>query len=293
MQAGGRYYPKLQIAVPFTPVPGPRLLVRPGCARVANEAMLAAAAVELAERSGISGVHITFLTEGEWTRLGAQGMLQRTSQQFHWNNAGYANFDDYLATLASRKRKDTRKERQQALAGGLTVEWRRGAEIREADWDAFFTFYMETGSRKWGRPYLNRKFYALLAASALGERCLLMLAKRGARPIGGSFHMVGGDCLYGRYWGAVEHQPFLHFEMCYYQAIDYAICHKLQRVEAGAQGDHKLARGYLPTKTYSVHHLVDPALARAVNRFLERERASVDAECEVLAEHGPYRKDQA
>jgi predicted N-acyltransferase len=293
MQAGGRYYPKLQIAVPFTPVPGPRLLVRPGPARAANEAMLAAAAVELAERSGISGVHVTFLTEGEWTRLGAQGMLQRTSQQFHWSNAGYATFDDYLATLASRKRKDTRKERQQALAGGLTVEWRRGAEITEGDWDTFFTFYIETGSRKWGRPYLNRKFYALLAASAIGERCLLMLARRSGRPIGGSFHMVGGDCLFGRYWGAVEHQPFLHFEMCYYQAIDYAITHKLQRVEAGAQGEHKLARGYLPTKTYSVHHLVDPALRRAVARFLERERASVDAECEVLAEHGPYRKDQA
>jgi predicted N-acyltransferase len=255
--------------------------------------MLAAAAVELAERSGISGVHITFLTEGEWTRLGAQGMLQRTGQQFHWSNAGYGTFEDFLATLASRKRKDTRKERQQALAGGLTVEWRRGAEITEGDWDAFFAFYMQTGSRKWGRPYLNRRFFSLLAAGALGERCLLMLAKRGGRPIGGSFHMVGGDCLFGRYWGAVEHHPFLHFEMCYYQAIDYAIAHKLQRVEAGAQGDHKLARGYLPTKTYSAHHLVDPALRRAVARFLERERASVDAACAELAEHGPYRKDQA
>jgi predicted N-acyltransferase len=293
MQAGGRYYPKLQIAVPFTPVPGQRLLVGTGSESASREAMLAAAAIELAERGGISGVHITFPTEGEWARLGAQGMLQRTSQQFHWNNAGYASFDDYLATLASRKRKATRREREQALAGGLRVEWRRGAEIAEADWDAFFAFYMETGSRKWGRPYLNRRFFALLAASAVGERCLLMLAKRGGRPIGGSFHMVGGDCLFGRYWGAVEHHPFLHFEMCYYQAIDYAIAHGLQRVEAGAQGEHKLARGYLPTKTYSLHHLVDPALRRAVARFLERERASVAAECEVLAEHGPYRKDQA
>jgi predicted N-acyltransferase len=293
MQAGGRYYPKLQIAVPFTPVPGPRLLVRPGPQSASHEAMLAAAAVQLAERGGISGVHITFLGEGEWSRLGAQGMLQRTSQQFHWHNAGYATFDDYLATLASRKRKATRREREQALAGGLTVEWRRGGEITEADWDAFFAFYMETGSRKWGQPYLNRRFYALLAASALGERCLMMLAGRGGRPIAGSFHMVGGDCLFGRYWGASEHQPFLHFEMCYYQAIDYAIAHKLQRVEAGAQGDHKLARGYLPTRTYSVHHLVDPALRRAVAHFLERERASVDAACEMLTELGPYRKDQA
>jgi predicted N-acyltransferase len=292
MQAGGRYYPKLQIAVPFTPVPGPRLLARPGPQSAAHQAMLAAAAVEVAERSGISGVHITFLTEGEWTRLGAQGMLQRTGQQFHWHNAGYATFDDYLATLASRKRKATRREREEALAGGLAVEWRQGGEITERDWDAFFAFYMQTGSRKWGRPYLNRKFFALLAASALGERCLLMLAKRNGRPIGGSFHVVGGDCLFGRYWGAVEHHPFLHFEMCYYQAIDYAIAHKLQRVEAGAQGEHKLARGYLPTKTYSVHHLVDPALRRAVARVLERERASVDAECEILTDLGPYRKDQ-
>src|SRR5262245_610557 len=205
MQAGGRYYPKLQIAVPFTPVPGPRLLVRPGAASAAHEAMLAAAAVEVAERNGLSGVHITFLTEGEWSRLGANGLLQRTSQQFHWSNAGYATFDDYLATLASRKRKDTRKERAQALAGGLTVEWLRGREIAEAHWDAFFAFYTETGSRKWGRPYLNRRFFSLLAGSAVGDRCLLMFAKRGgARPIGGSFHMIGGDCLFGRYWGAVE-----------------------------------------------------------------------------------------
>jgi predicted N-acyltransferase len=312
MQAGGRYYPKLQIAVPFTPVPGPRLLVRPVGAgsdpppqtlerqgradargltpSATHEAMLAAAAIEVAERGGISGVHITFLTEGEWSRLGAQGLLQRTSQQFHWANAGYATFDDYLATLASRKRKDTRKERAQALDGGLSVEWLRGREIGEADWDAFFRFYMETGSRKWGRPYLNRKFFSLLAASDVGDRCLLMLAKRGKRPIGGSFHMVGGDCLFGRYWGAVEHQPFLHFEMCYYQAIDYAIAHKLERVEAGAQGEHKLARGYLPTRTYSAHYIVDPALRRAVAHFLERERASVDAACEALAEYSPYRK---
>ncbi|HWE20053.1 MAG TPA: GNAT family N-acetyltransferase [Hyphomicrobiaceae bacterium] len=296
IQAGGRYYPKLQIAVPFTPVPGPRLLVRPGSASATNEAVLAAAAIEIAERSRLSGVHITFLSEGEWTRLGAQGLLQRTNQQFQWRNTDYATFDDYLGSLASRKRKATRKEREQALAGGLRVEWLRGREITEAHWDKFFQFYTETGSRKWGRPYLNRKFFSLLSASAAGERCVLMFAKRAGRAIGGSFHLVGGDCLFGRYWGAVEHQPFLHFEMCYYQAIDYAIQHKLQRVEAGAQGEHKLARGYLPEKTYSVHHLVDPALRRAVANFLERERRNVDAACEVLAEHGPYRKaptDQA
>jgi uncharacterized protein len=290
MQAGGRYYPKLQVAVPFTPVPGSRLLTLPGPDREASEAMLATAASELAERNGISGVHITFLDEGQWERLGALGLLQRTNQQFHWRNAGYGTFDDYLASLASRKRKATRKEREQALDGGLTVEWLRGREITEAHWDAFFKFYMDTGSRKWGRPYLNRKFFSLLGASAIGESCLVMLAKNGARPIAGSFHMVGGDCLFGRYWGATEHRPFLHFEMCYYQAIDYAIAHRLARVEAGAQGEHKLARGYLPTKTYSVHHICDPALRRAIADFLKRERAHVEAACEELTEYGPYRK---
>jgi uncharacterized protein len=289
-RAGGRYYPKLQIAVPFTPVPGPRLLTRPGPDREAAETMLATAAAEVAERNGLSGLHITFLPEDEWNRLGAQGLLQRTSQQFHWPNANYATFDDYLASLASRKRKATRKEREQALAGGLTVEWLRGSEITEAHWDAFFAFYMDTGSRKWGRPYLNRKFFSLLGASAVGDRCLVMLARKGMRPIAGSFHLVGGDCLFGRYWGAVEHRPFLHFEMCYYQAIDYAIRHGLARVEAGAQGEHKLARGYLPTRTYSIHHIVDPALRRAIANFLERERAHVDAACQELAEYGPYRK---
>jgi predicted N-acyltransferase len=289
-RAGGRYYPKLQIAVPFTPVPGPRLLTLPGPDRAESESMLATAAAELAERGGLSGLHITFLTEGEWSRLGAQGLLQRTSQQFHWRNAGYATFDAYLASLASRKRKATRKEREQALAGGLTVEWLRGREITEAHWDTFFAFYMNTGSRKWGRPYLNRKFFSLIGASAVGDRCLVMLARKGARPIAGSFHLVGGDCLFGRYWGAVEQHPFLHFEMCYYQAIDYAIEHRLARVEAGAQGEHKLARGYLPTKTYSIHHIVDPALRRAIASFLERERAHVDAACQELADYGPYRK---
>ena len=290
MQAGGRYYPKLQIAVPFTPVPGRRLLVRPGPESGTHESLLATAAAELAERSDISGVHITFLTEGEWERLGARGFLQRTDQQFHWSNAGYGTFDDYLTSLASRKRKAMRKERQQALADGLEVVWLRGSEISEADWDAFFKFYMDTGSRKWGSPYLNRKFFSLMAGSAIGKDCLLMLAKRGARPIAGSFHLIGGDCLYGRYWGAVEHHPLLHFEMCYYQAIDYAIQHKIARVEAGAQGEHKLARGYLPTKTYSAHYIVDPALRRAIADYLVRERRYVDAAAEELAEYAPFRK---
>ena len=290
MQAGGRYYPKMQIAVPFTPVPGRRLLVRPGPDNETHEGMLAAGAAEIAERNQISGVHATFLSEDEWQRLGARGFLQRTDQQFHWSNAGYGTFDDYLGSLASRKRKAMRKEREQALGAGLTVQWLRGQEITEADWDVFFAFYMETGSRKWGRPYLNRKFFSLLSAGSVGNDCLLMLAKRGDRAIAGSLHMIGGDCLFGRYWGAVEHHPFLHFEMCYYQAIDYAIQHGIARVEAGAQGEHKLARGYLPTKTYSAHYIVDPSLRRAIGDYLLRERKYVEAAVEELAEYAPFRK---
>ena len=290
MQAGGDYYPKLQIAVPFTPVPGRRLLVRPGPESETHEAMLASGATELAQRNGLSGAHVTFLCEDQWCRLGARGFLQRTDQQFHWTNAGYTTFDDYLASLASRKRKVMRKEREQALAPGITVDWLRGHEITQADWDAFFAFYMETGSRKWGRPYLNRKFFSLLSASNVGGDCLLMLAKRENRTVAGALHLVGGDCLFGRYWGAVEHHPFLHFELCYYQAIDYAIQHRIARVEAGAQGEHKLARGYLPTKTYSAHYIVDPALRRAIADYLARERRHVDAAVEQLAEYAPFRK---
>jgi uncharacterized protein len=288
-RAGGDYYPKLQMAVPFTPVPGRRLLVRPGPDSAEHESMLASAAAQLAERNELSGVHITFLTHEEWERLGSRGFLQRMDQQFHWANAGYGNFDDYLGSLASRKRKTMRKEREQAVEG-LKIEWLRGSEIKEVDWDAFFAFYMETGSRKWGRPYLNRKFFSLLGSSAVGDRCVLMLAKKGARAIAGSFHLAGGDCLYGRYWGATEHRPFLHFEMCYYQAIDYCIQHKLARAEAGAQGEHKIARGYLPTLTYSAHYIVDPALRRAIAEYLTRERAYVQEAGEELAEHAPFRK---
>ena len=221
-RAGGRYYPKLQIAVPFTPVPGRRLLVRAGPDAEENEARLAEAAVQLVERNDLSGLHITFASEGEWERLGERGFLKRTDQQFHWSNAGYATFDDFLASLASRKRKAVRKERAEAVETGLTIEWVRGRDITEAHWDAFFAFYMDTGSRKWGRPYLNRKSFSLIGA-ATGDSCLLMLAMRGSRAIAGSLHMIGGDCLYGRYWGAIEHHPCLHFELCYYQAIEFAI----------------------------------------------------------------------
>lgn len=289
MQAGGDYYPKLQIAVPFTPVPGPRLLVRPGPDAGETEALLARAVMQVVEQSGLSGAHLTFVDEGQWQRLGMLGFLQRTDQQFHWSNAGYASFDDFLASLASRKRKAVRKEREEALSAGLTVKWIRGREITEADWDAFFAFYMDTGSRKWGRPYLNRRAFSAVGA-ATGEAPLLMFALRAGRPIAGSFHMIGGDCLYGRYWGATEHHACLHFEMCYYQAIDFAIAHGLKRVEAGAQGEHKLARGYLPAKTYSAHYISDPNLRRAIADYLRRERAYVDRASQELAGYAPFRR---
>jgi predicted N-acyltransferase len=291
-RAGGRYYPKLQIAVPFTPVPGRRLLAAPGTGSEDNEGLLAAAAACVAERNNLSGVHITFLSEAEWVRVGARGFLQRTDQQFQWRNEGYAAFADFLAALASRKRKALRKEREQALSDGLSVEWITGKDITEAHWDAFFAFYMDTGSRKWGRPYLNRTFFSLLGSS-MPERCLLIMVKRGRRPIAGALNMIGGDCLYGRYWGAIEHHPCLHFEVCYYQAIEFAIAHKLARVEAGAQGEHKLARGYLPTKTYSAHFIADPNLRRAIAEYLSRERAYVDASGAELAQFAPFRKGQS
>jgi uncharacterized protein len=288
-RAGGRYYPKLQIAVPFTPVPGRRLLARPGPDAEANAMLLATAAVELVERNDLSGLHLTFLTEAEWLRLGDKGFLKRTDQQFHWNNDGYASFDAFLASLASRKRKAVRKEREQAMSGGLEISRLTGAAITEASWDALFAFYQQTGSRKWGRPYLNRKFFSLLGQT-MAERCLIVMVKRGSRPIAGALHLIGGDCLYGRYWGAIEHHPCLHFEVCYYQAIEFAIEHKLARVEAGAQGEHKLARGYLPTGTYSAHYIADPGLRRAIADYLKRERAYVDAAGKELAEYAPFRK---
>jgi predicted N-acyltransferase len=290
MRAGGRYYPKLQIAVPFTPVPGRRLLVRPGADEALNERKIAAAACSLVERSKCSSLHITFLSRSEWTRLAALGFLQRTDRQFHWHNDGYATFEDFLASLASRKRKAVRKEREQARSAELAIEWVSGSDITEAHWEAMFAFYMETGSRKWGRPYLNRAFFSLLGA-AMPERCLLVLARRGRRPVAGALHLIGGDCLYGRYWGAVEPHPCLHFELCYYQAIEFAIRHKLRRVEAGAQGAHKLARGYKPVETYSVHYIADPALRRAIANYLVRERVYIEAVGEELAELAPFRKD--
>jgi predicted N-acyltransferase len=291
-RAGGRYYPKLQIAVPFTPVPGPRFLVGVGDGAAARERMLLAGAVALAREVDASSVHATFVSEGEWTRVGAgHGWLQRTDQQFHWQNAGYATFDDFLASLASRKRKAVRKERAEALSAGVTIEHITGSEITEAHWNAFFTFYLDTGSRKWGRPYLNRRFFSVLGET-MADRCLLVMAKRDGDYVAGALNLIGGDCLYGRYWGCTEHHPFLHFEICYYQAIEFAIARKLARVEAGAQGEHKLARGYMPTPTYSVHWIADPGFRKAVARYLLEERNYMDQHRAALAEYGPYRKTE-
>jgi len=291
-RAGGSYYPKLQVAVPFTPACGRRLLVRPGAHAHAARNALAAGLIELCRVEHASGVHVTFATEPEFRFLGELGFLQRTDQQFHWQNAGYTSFDEFLAALAARKRKTIRRERQEALADGISVHWLTGKDLTEAVWDDFFAFYMETGSRKWGRPYLTRPFFSLVG-EAMGERILLVMAKRGGRFVAGAINFIGSQALFGRHWGAIEHHPFLHFELCYYQAIDYAIAHKLARVEAGAQGEHKLARGYMPTTTYSAHYIADPALRRAVADYLVRERAYVAAAGVELAAMGPFRKDFA
>ncbi|MET0639113.1 MAG: GNAT family N-acetyltransferase, partial [Hyphomicrobium sp.] len=243
-------------------------------------------------QGGLSSVHLTFLDAAVASRLKALGFLIRVGQQFHWQNQGYATFDDFLATLASRKRKAVRKEREAALAPGIAIERISGKDITEDHWDAMFAFYVDTGNRKWGRPYLNRTFFSLLGET-MADRCLLVFAKREGRYIAGALNLIGGDCLFGRYWGTIEHHPALHFEICYYQAIDYAITHNLPRVEAGAQGEHKLARGYLPVETHSAHWIADPSLRRAVERFLLQEREAVAQANADLTEMGPYRKDEA
>ena len=288
-RAGGRYYPKLQCAVPFTPVPGRRLLVAPGPESDAREQLLLAAATQLTGQLKASSLHITFLSEDEWSRAGAAGLLQRTDKQFHWQNQGYATFEEFLSTLASRKRKSIRKERREAVAGGITIEHITGRDLTEAHWDAFFGFYMDTGSRKWGRPYLNRRFFSLIGKS-MPDSCLLVFAKRDGRYVAGALNLIGGDCIYGRYWGTTDPQPCLHFEVCYYQAIDYAIEHGLARVEAGAQGEHKLARGYMPTPTYSAHWIADRGLRGAIARYLVQERQHMEHQRAALAEYGPYKK---
>jgi predicted N-acyltransferase len=287
-RAGGSYYPKLQVAVPFTPVPGPRLLVRPGAAADDARSALIHGLVEIAKRTGVSSLHITFPHEDDAQRLADAGLMLRLGLQYHWTNKGYGSFEDFLAELSSRKRKAIRKERREALADGLTVRALSGDDIKPRHWDAFFAFYMDTGSRKWGRPYLTRAFFECIGAT-LADRIVLMLAEQEGRPVAGALNLRGRDALYGRNWGCLGDFRFLHFEACYYQAIDYAIAHKLARVEAGAQGEHKIQRGYLPVPTWSAHWIRDPGFAAAVEDFLGRERAAVEAEIRGLMEYSPFR----
>ena len=286
-RAGGRYYPKLQIAAPFTPVPGPRLLLKDE----AYAAPLIAAIEAVTDQHGLSSAHATFIAPDQVPLFEAAGWLIRSGTQFHWQNQDYATFDDFLAALASRKRKAIRKERATAVEG-LTIRHLTGAEITEADWDAFWIFYQDTGNRKWGRPYLTRQAFSLLGRD-MADRILLIMADRDGVPIAGALNLIGADTLYGRYWGCSEDVPFLHFELCYYQAIDAAIARGLKTVEAGAQGEHKLARGYVPVTTWSAHYIPDPNFRRAIADFLVRERESVEADQEYLGELTPFRKAPA
>jgi hypothetical protein len=288
-RAGGRYYPKIQVAVPFTPVTGRRLLVRPGVDAGTATRRLVSGLRALRDQVGASSIHCTFCPPDEGARLAENGFLERTDQQYHWINEGYAGFEDFLGALASRKRKAIRRERRDALAPGITIERLTGDAIREEHWDAFFAFYMDTGSRKWGRPYLNRPFFSLLGEQ-MAERVLLVMARREGRYIAGAINLIGDAALYGRNWGCVEDHPFLHFEVCYYQAIDFAIERGLARVEAGAQGEHKLARGYRPALTSSAHDIADPAFRRAIADYLDRERTYVAGAAEELDAATPFRR---
>lgn len=287
-RAGGRYYPKLQLAVPFTPATGRRFLVRPGFEAMGRSALVQGL-VQFASENQLSSAHVTFCTKEE-AQIGAEmGLLHRVSQQFHWQNQNYRCFDDFLAALSSRKRKNIRKERAQAQAFGGKIRSYTGADIRPEHWDAFWAFYQDTGSRKWGSPYLTREFFAI-AHEVLAEDIHLILAENDGYPIAGALNFIGRDTLFGRYWGCLEHHPCLHFEMCYYQAIDFAIARGLSRVEAGAQGEHKLARGYLPAETHSLHWLADPGFSEAVGRYLEAERDAISEEAEILTSYGPFKR---
>ncbi len=287
-RAGGRYYPKLQIAVPFTPATGRRFLTRPGH-EVDGMAALVQGAVQIASDNQLSSLHITFCTEAESLAGAEMGLLPRIGQQFHWLNDGYPDFETFLAALSSRKRKNIRKERAQAQAFGGQIVRLTGDQIEPEHWDAFWEFYQDTGARKWGQPYLTRRFFDI-AQETLRDDILLVLALRDGVPVAGALNMIGRDTLYGRYWGCTEHHPCLHFEICYYQAIDYAIANGFSRVEAGAQGEHKLARGYLPVATHSLHWLADEGFRGAVADYLRAETEAVDHDIEVLTDYGPFKR---
>ncbi|WP_336812975.1 GNAT family N-acetyltransferase [Bosea sp. MMO-172] len=288
-RAGGRYYPKLQVAAPFTPATGPRLLVADTPRAEEARAALIGGLEALRGQTQASSVHVTFAQEPDIAALKQAGYIERNDLQFHWQNEGFATYDDFLATLASRKRKALKRERREALSAGITIDVLSGNDLTETVWDDFFSFYEDTGARKWGRPYLNRAFFSAVGA-AMGERIVLVMAKRAGRHIAGAINFRGANTLYGRNWGCIEDHPFLHFEVCYHQAIDYAIAHGLARVEAGAQGEHKLARGYRPVITRSLHQIADPGLRRPVAAYLAQEREQIAAAREALAVESPFRK---
>jgi predicted N-acyltransferase len=289
-RAGGHYYPKLQIAAPFTPVTGRRLLVG---ADAPDGAALALVAGWRALREAIdaSSIHVTFCDRRDAETLQRAGFILRTGEQFHFINEGYRDFDDFLASLASRKRKAIKRERREALGDDIVVDLLTGSDIKSEHWDAFFAFYMDTGSRKWGRPYLTRAFFDRIGAT-FADRVLLVMARQGRRYVAGAINFLGDDALYGRNWGAIVERPFLHFEICYYQAIDFAIRRGIGRVEAGAQGEHKLSRGYRPVATYSAHEFADVRMQRAVADYLARERPAVAEAINEYAERLPFRRDE-
>ncbi|MFP1633984.1 GNAT family N-acetyltransferase [Zhengella sp. ZM62] len=288
-RAGGRYYPKLQVSIPFTPATGPRLLAPKGAAREGVQAALAEGLKTFAGQLGVSSAHVTFAPQEEVRILQDRGFLHRIDQQFHFTNDGYGNYDDFLSTLASRKRKALKKERRAALENGISIEWLTGRDLTESVWDDFHAFYMDTGSRKWGRPYLNRIFFSLIG-ERMADDILLVMARRNGRYIAGAINFIGASTLFGRHWGCVEDHPFLHFEVCYHQAIDFAIAKGLRTVEAGAQGEHKLARGYLPVMTHSAHWIEHEGLRNAVADYLEHERRQVRGLGDLLAGNAPFRK---
>lgn len=291
-RAGGHYYPKLQASIPFTPATGPRLLVNPSCLPDEQPLMKSAlidGLAQITEKMGLSSAHVTFLNNDDVAAAEAGGFLIRHDQQFHWQNKRYSSFEDFLDQLSSRKRKQIRKERKTVAKSDIQIETLTGSAIKDHHWDAFFQFYIDTGARKWGQPYLTREFFDKIGQT-MGKRIILFMCSRGDRNIAAALNFLGDDTIYGRQWGCIEDHPCLHFEACYYRAIDYAIEHGLKCVEAGAQGPHKLARGYEPVKTTSAHYIANPSFRDAVDQFLDQERRGVSADVEYLASRTPFKK---
>ena len=287
-RAGGSYYPKLQAAIPFTPATGPRMLVKDGSSDRYYQVLMSGM-IQLAEKHKVSSLHITFPPKGQWDRLGASGFIKRTSKQFHWENRGYTDFDDFLSELTSRKRKAIKKERRQVQEQGIQLERLTGEKLTEDYWDVFYQYYLNTIDRKWGQSYLTREFFSILG-DTMSDLAMLVIAQHNGKRVAGALNLIGSDTIFGRNWGCSEDFKFLHFEACYYQAIDFAIEHKLRWVEAGAQGPHKIQRGYLPREVYSAHWIADPKFREAVEQFIDQERREINYEIDGLMEYSPYRK---